>query len=477
MEKKEKKFFKKFLIFFFILLVLVGGYFFIFKNKNKSDLGYKIYKVERKDIKSEVSVLGKVKSFKEVNLAFEQSGKVINIYKKVGDYVKEGEKLAELDNSEILLQIKQIESNIETNNIKLNYARENLKNNTNDLILKIKESYNKVNDAIRNKTNPLFLDDESESPRLNISISKEQLKIDLPWERRVFTVLLNNWEKDLELLNEKSNLDYYLTQAKENLEKTKNFLNKIILALNSTINNDNYSSLQNDIFLALNNINNTLVSLNNSERDYKNILKEIDLIYRNIEDSKINLELYKNKLEKMVLKSSINGLVVFRNVEIGEVVQPNKVVFTISGSGFEIEANISESDIAKVKIGSIAEVTLDAFGKNELFKAQVIKIEPKEVLIEGIATYKTILRFLDSNSKIKSGMTANINILVDKKENVLVVPIKAVFEKEDKKFVKVLEKNDKNIIIKEVEVKTGLKNNEGEVEIIEGLNENQEIVI
>lgn len=477
MEKKEKKFFKKFLIFFFILLVLVGGYFFIFKNKNKSDLGYKIYKVERKDIKSEVSVLGKVKSFKEVNLAFEQSGKVIDIYKKVGDYVKEGEKLAELDNSEILLQIKQIESNIETNNIKLNYARENLKNNTNDLILKIKESYNKVNDAIRNKTNPLFLDDESESPRLNISISKEQLKIDLPWERRVFTVLLNNWEKDLELLNEKSNLDYYLTQAKENLEKTKNFLNKIILALNSTINNDNYSSLQNDIFLALNNINNTLVSLNNSERDYKNILKEIDLIYRNIEDSKINLELYKNKLEKMVLKSSINGLVVFRNVEIGEVVQPNKVVFTISGSGFEIEANISESDIAKVKIGSIAEVTLDAFGKNELFKAQVIKIEPKEVLIEGIATYKTILRFLDSNSKIKSGMTANINILVDKKENVLVVPIKAVFEKEDKKFVKVLEKNDKNIIIKEVEVKTGLKNNEGEVEIIEGLNENQEIVI
>ncbi|MEM4648181.1 MAG: efflux RND transporter periplasmic adaptor subunit [Candidatus Pacearchaeota archaeon] len=458
-------------------MVLVGGYFFIFKNKNKSDLGYKIYKVERKDIKSEVSVLGKVKSFKEVNLAFEQSGKVINIYKKVGDYVKEGEKLAELDNSEILLQIKQIESNIETNNIKLNYARENLKNNTNDLILKIKESYNKVNDAIRNKTNPLFLDDESESPRLNISISKEQLKIDLPWERRVFTVLLNNWEKDLELLNEKSNLDYYLTQAKENLEKTKNFLNKIILALNSTINNDNYSSLQNDIFLALNNINNTLVSLNNSERDYKNILKEIDLIYRNIEDSKINLELYKNKLEKMVLKSSINGLVVFRNVEIGEVVQPNKVVFTISGSGFEIEANISESDIAKVKIGSIAEVTLDAFGKNELFKAQVIKIEPKEVLIEGIATYKTILRFLDSNSKIKSGMTANINILVDKKENVLVVPIKAVFEKEDKKFVKVLEKNDKNIIIKEVEVKTGLKNNEGEVEIIEGLNENQEIVI
>lgn len=473
---KQKRKFKIFLIIFIILLILIGGYF-VFSKKDKS-LNYKTYKVERKEIKTEVSVLGKVRPIKELSFAFEQSGKVVNLYKNVGDYVKEGEKLAELDNKDILLQIKNVQNNIETNNIKLNYAKDNLKSNIDDLILKIKDAYNKTNDAIRNKVNPIFLDDETDLPRLNILISAEQLKIDLVWERRVFTNLLNNWQKNLALLDENSNLNFYLTEAKENLEKTKNFLNKIVLALNNLIKDDNnLSALQNDIFIALNNINTALNNLNNSERDYKKTLQEIELINKAIEENKINLELLQSKLEKTILRSNINGFVVLKNIEVGEIVSANNPVYVINSSGFEIETNISESDIAKVKIGSLAELTLDAFGKNKIFEAKVVKIEPKEILVEGIATYKTILRFLENYPNIKSGMTANINILVDKKENVLVIPIKAIFEKDEKKFVKVLEKQGDNIILKEVEIETGLKNSEGEIEVLKGLEENQEIVI
>jgi HlyD family secretion protein len=141
---------------------------------------------------------------------------------------------------------------------------------------------------------------------------------------------------------------------------------------------------------------------------------------------------------------------------------------------FEIEANIPEADIAKIKISNPAKITLDAYGSNVFFEAKVVKIDPAETIIEGVATYKTTLQFSGNDERVKSGMTANIDILTAKAENVIAIPQRAVAQKENgDKIVKILKDDG---VVEERKVTTGLKGSDGNIEITEGIQEGEKII-
>ncbi len=129
--------------------------------------------------------------------------------------------------------------------------------------------------------------------------------------------------------------------------------------------------------------------------------------------------------------------------------------------------------MAKVKIGDSARITLDAFGNDLVLEAKITKIDPAEIVIEGVATYKTILQFVKENVGIKSGMTANLDILTAQKENVIVVPRRTVVLKNGDKFIRIL---DSDGIVKEVKVETGLAGSDGNIEIVSGINEGDKVI-
>jgi RND family efflux transporter MFP subunit len=160
--------------------------------------------------------------------------------------------------------------------------------------------------------------------------------------------------------------------------------------------------------------------------------------------------------------------------KLGEVANAQSLVAeVISQAKFQVEANIPEADIAKVKVNDPAKVTLDAYGSDVIFEATVVKIEPSATIVEGVPTYKTTLQFQGDSDKIKSGMTANLDILTAQKENVLAVPYRAVIDQNGEKFVKILK--DKNSI-EERAVSVGLRGSDGNVEILEGLNEGEKVI-
>jgi len=129
----------------------------------------------------------------------------------------------------------------------------------------------------------------------------------------------------------------------------------------------------------------------------------------------------------------------YQKAKAGEVVLANTpIVSIISQDDFEIKANVPEADIAKIKINNLANITLDAYSRSEIFSAEVISINPAEKIIEGLATYEVKLHFLEKDSRIKSGMTADINIITAEKENVLTIPSRAVIQEKQRKFVQVL---------------------------------------
>ena len=192
-----------------------------------------------------------------------------------------------------------------------------------------------------------------------------------------------------------------------------------------------------------------------------------------VEKAEANVLSYRAQLSKTILRSPINGVVTRQNAKVGEIISANSVLVSIiSEFNFEIEVDVPEVDVAKLELGDTAKATLDAYGDDEIFTAIVVAIDPAETFIEGVPSYKTTLQFKEENGRIRSGMTANLDILTDKKVGVIVIPQRAVIAKNGSKFVRVVVKED----IIEKEIKTGLRGSYGNIEVLEGLSEGEKVI-
>jgi hypothetical protein len=145
----------------------------------------------------------------------------------------------------------------------------------------------------------------------------------------------------------------------------------------------------------------------------------------------------------------------------------------MSAGTFQIESFVPEVNIAVVKVDNLAKVTLDAYGENVVFDAKIVAIDPAETVRDGVSTYKIKLQFLQNDERVKSGMTANVAIEIFSKPNVIVVPGGVIFEKNGKNFVQI--RKDK--MIEDREVVLGGVSQLGQVEILSGIEEGEEIVV
>jgi len=101
-------------------------------------------------------------------------------------------------------------------------------------------------------------------------------------------------------------------------------------------------------------------------------------------------------------------------------------------------------------------------------------INPASTVISGVVDYK-VTGSLDNVPGIKPGMTANMTIIVAKRDNALAVPSTAIVNKNNKQYVRVIDDSKKKTY-HDVEVKTGLEADGGMVEIVSGISQGQEIV-
>ena len=192
-----------------------------------------------------------------------------------------------------------------------------------------------------------------------------------------------------------------------------------------------------------------------------------------IKQAEANVRNYQAQLAKTFIRSPINGIITKQDAQVGEIVSANMVIISvISESRFEIKANVPEVDIAKIKVGNPAHLTLDAYGRDVIFEARVTKIDPAATIIEGVTTYKITLEFDIEDKRIKSSMTANLDILTDGRQDVIAIPQRAVITKNGEKFVRVV----RDSLIEEIQIKTGLISRDGLIEITDGLNEGDKVV-
>lgn len=126
------------------------------------------------------------------------------------------------------------------------------------------------------------------------------------------------------------------------------------------------------------------------------------------------------------IHSPVDGVIVTRAVDPGQPVAASfqaPELFTVAKDlkEMQIEVNVSEADIGKIKEGQEADYTLDGY-PNEVFKGKVTQVRISPTTVSNVVTYTVVVGVDNEDLKLKPGMTANVSIVTQKQENVLCVP-------------------------------------------------------
>jgi len=123
--------------------------------------------------------------------------------------------------------------------------------------------------------------------------------------------------------------------------------------------------------------------------------------------------------------SPVDGVIISKSVEVGETVASSfqtPELFSVAEdlTKMQIEANVSEADIGSVKVDQEADYTLDGY-PNDTFKGKVKQVRLSSITTSNVVTYTVVVEVDNKDLILKPGMTANVSIIVDKKENILTV--------------------------------------------------------
>ncbi len=170
--------------------------------------------------------------------------------------------------------------------------------------------------------------------------------------------------------------------------------------------------------------------LETAQRDYDNAVAQKVLKEAQVKQAEALLKQARIDLDYTKIVSSVDGEVISREVEVGQTVAASfntPTLFYVAEdlTKMQIEASVVEADIAKVKEGQKVEFAVDSF-PDEIFEGVVTQVRNNPITTSNVVTYEVIIGIDNKDLKIKPGMTANVEIITAEKENVLLVPNKAL---------------------------------------------------
>jgi HlyD family secretion protein len=163
-----------------------------------------------------------------------------------------------------------------------------------------------------------------------------------------------------------------------------------------------------------------------SEAQLDSVKAKLEAARAQIKQSEAELQLAQVNLEHTRIMAPVNGIVISRNVDVGQTVAASlqaPTLFTIAQdlTEMQVDTNVSEADIGRVALGQETTFTVDAF-PNLTFRGKVTDIRNAPLTIQNVVTYDVVIQVKNSELKLRPGMTANASILVAHKENVLKIP-------------------------------------------------------
>jgi HlyD family secretion protein len=369
----------------------------LLRNSTKIDPS-KLSKVERGDIARSVVATGKIEPLSKVQIKSKASGIVKTLYVNVGDPVRKGQVLAELDKEILVALVREAKANLEAAEANLAAAQA-------------------ANE--RNKV-------DAEGP-------------DVPF-------------------------------LQKNLERSRKLFTDGLIPLQSL------DDAEKNYQLARNKQQSAITNLAVSKA-------EIQKAAAQVAQARATLERADEDLRNSTIVSPIDGIVLSRDVEVGDAVSSILVLGSAAtlmmtlGDVREVyvKGKVDEVDVGKIYLSQPARITLESF-KEKKYSGKVTRISPMGIEKDNVTTFEVRCSIQNPVGELKTMMTANAEIIMEEHKAVLTIPEAAVvYEKDRKTFVEIPDSGQKTGKRK-VPVTIGIGNG-ARAEVLSGLNEGQQVVL
>src|SRR5437660_3373110 len=142
-----------------------------------------------------------------------------------------------------------------------------------------------------------------------------------------------------------------------------------------------------------------------------------------VEQAQANLNQAQVNLDHTVITAPIDGIVIQRNVDVGQTVAasmqaPTLFIIAADLTKMQVNANIDEADVGRIRPGQLVTFRVDAYPTEE-FQGKVSQIRLQPVVVQNVTTYGTIIDVPNNDLKLKPGMTANLKVQIARRSDVL----------------------------------------------------------
>jgi HlyD family secretion protein len=152
----------------------------------------------------------------------------------------------------------------------------------------------------------------------------------------------------------------------------------------------------------------------------------LELRKADLKQAKAQLESAQVDLQHATIRAPIDGVVISRSIDLGQTVAaslsaPTLFVIANDLTRMQVETRIDEADIGQIRPGLPVSFTVDAF-PDQQFDGQVTQVRLEPIVDQGVVTYTTVIHTGNPDGRLRPGMTANVTVKIEKREDVLRVP-------------------------------------------------------
>ncbi|MDP2934682.1 MAG: efflux RND transporter periplasmic adaptor subunit [bacterium] len=474
----------KFISGIIIAIIVVGGYFgYKALNKSGDAIKYAIASVEKGTLIVSISGSGQVSAKNQVDVKSKVSGDVVFVGVKNGQEVKAGTLLAQISSQDAQKSVRDAEIAFQREKLNL----EKMEGMTTDdgtirgIRKKAEDDIEKAYEDGFNMVANIFL----ELPEIMAGIDDMLFSHDFETNRQninYYVDAVRNYDETKVSLYEKDTYDKYqaarvaydknfqdykstsrFSQAETIsvlIDQTYETVKSAAEAIKSANNliqfyhdeltrrgfriqslSDTHLSSLNSYTGKTNNYLLNLLSIKNTIRSSVESIVETNF---DIADQKIQVEQAeeslldaKEKLADYYIRAPFNGIVTNIGVEKGDTIGSSTLISTLITKQQIAEISLNEVDVAQVKIGQKVTLTFDAI-EDLTISGEVLEVDTLGTVSQGVVSYNVKIGFDTQDERVKPGMTVSASIIIDAKQNVLLVPSSAVKVNNGTSYVEVV---------------------------------------
>lgn len=407
-------------LFWFILVVgaLGGGGYYLWQQRQvAAKAKVETAEVTRGDIKSRITATGNLQAVTQITVGSQVSGIIQTLYVDFNSRVKKRQPLAQLDPSTFRAQLEQSTASVNNALSSLHNAEANVGNqaaNVKSAEAAVLSAQAKVDAAMGQKANA-----EAGLTTAEANLRKGQADFTLAQRNETRQNTLR--ERDLIATSDLDTARTTTLTSQANVDSLRSQIEASKAGVRSA--QANIRAAQADVEAAIMRKQAAIEQYNSARAQVEGAQAQVSQARANQSQSQTNLNF-------ATIRSPIDGIVLDRKVTLGQTVAaqfqaPDLFTLAENLDQIQVQTNVDEADIGQVKAGSRASFTVDAFPEQR-FRGKVKEVRQAPVTVQNVVTYVVIIDTRNPDGKLKPGMTATVNIEVENREDVILIPNSAL---------------------------------------------------